>query len=401
VPDPDKLEPMFTRLAGMPVRVPPLAAVVARGRRRKIRIRAASACAVIVLAAAVGVQLPRLGSQQPAPARAAAGLCRAAPPSAAVRAALTTPVPVTVRNLVTPLGITPDGRVAYVQIQSPAFTGVAGINLRTSAIVSRIQRISYGLHVVGGYAGHFLVWTSEALDISPAYNPVREWSATTGAVRVLQVKGLGGWVESVPALNAKGTLAAWEQWQSSPQHAEIVEANLSTGQAEVIARGAVSAPFFYGHLLVWRQSPTAFSWPRSLAARNASVFPATRPAVVPPALAGAGDASLIVAHANAAAYLSPDRRTLYYSARPGQRARPLVRFRLEVLLPPAVGAGYLALGWPGSLISTVSHADLSGHWDEAVGTGNYVWFGWRFFKSYALFLIKGAAIAKLTCAAGK
>jgi hypothetical protein len=394
----DRFSQMFGPLAGAQVPVPAMAVVLARGRqrRRHARMIATAAVTAAVVAATAAVQLPSVLRPGPQVRGSRHGaLCRASEAVGGLRAMLTTPVPASDRYSLTPLGYAAATSTAYVQMRSAAYTGIAAIDPWTGAIRSPIQRTTYGNRVVGQFAGHFLVWATARA--TSGYQPVRSWSATTGGSRTLRPPGAAGFVGSAPVISITGTFAAWQE-QLAGRRAEIVEANLSTGKSVVIATGYVGAPVFYGHVLVWQQRARS-GGPGRLAARHADTFPATQAAGVPVGLTHAGDASVIVAYGGAAAYLSPDRRTLYYSARPGQRARPVTRFPLAYWLAPAVGLGYLALGAPGALISTGSHADLAGQWQQAVGTGTFVWLGSPTLSSQPWWLVRGALIATLRCAA--
>ncbi len=365
MPDLDgSIEQLFRQLAAQQLPAPSAAAVASRGRQRRRRARArtvsAAALAVVVIAAVTASRL----SATPAHHRPPTGhghhtavsrpLACPAAASAALSAELQARLPVSTQSGVTPIAISRSGTALYVLTTTEGFRGIAEENLRTGAILAKIEQLPANYTgVQGGVgAGGPLVWSSTYNDgalIAPM-TPVSMWSPTTGQVRTLEPAGQHGGALSAPVVF--GNAAAWEQADGSQQ--EIVEANLHTARTYVVARGRLGPPVVVGNALVWSASSRADGASPHLVAVTAGQFPAGQPIPVPPSLRSASEAvatrfgptspwqpvaALIASYGDATAYFSPDLTALYFSPSPSQPARLVARL-----------SGPGGTGTPGGLI---------------------------------------------------
>jgi hypothetical protein len=389
---------------------------------------AIAAVAVIALGAS---QLARSAGRTPQVTRQhrhqqGPALCTAAPSSALVRQLNARALPLSSQTGVTPIALSRDGTVIYVQTTVPGFRGIAAESLATGEVLTRIQALpqNYSGSQGGlGPAGE-LVWTnsySTPGDQSYGLTPVRSWSPRTGKLTTLEPAGQHGGALSAPAFSPGGKLAAWEQADGSTQ--EIVEANLAAGAVAVIARGHLGPPVFVGTTLAWPVADNPSGQPSHLVARNAALFPASQPIAVPRSLRGAGDGalmgsgpagswqlpiSLIASNGTAVAYFSADLTELFYSSSPSQPARLLLRLTDNAFAPGSLTLGYGYLGWStasaaGSLAGTSVLAAT-----EVVSTGSLFGNGAAVLVGRALppktsrraawHLVTASAIAAIRCA---
>jgi hypothetical protein len=363
------LDRLFGELATTRLPVPGRAGVIARGRRRRRRARGAAICGAVVVTALAGTaasQLAGRGTQRPESAvqpDSAARICRAAPDHA-LTAGLQHALPVGAKIL----AVSPDGSAAYVIVSTPRFYGIAAENVATGAVITDIATLPASRQSTAGtLAGNGdLIWFTSNITTSGATaggTPMRLWSPSTGAVITLEPPGQRGVALSPPVLaQPGGTLAAWVQADGSRR--VIVEANLSTGAAAVIATGYVGPPVFIGRSLVWAVADTAGGEPTYLVARSTAAFPARRQTAVPPVLRGISPSllgggwgslawpgqtavSLIASYGGATAYFAASLTELFYSPAPSQPARLVLRLSGGNSFSPnslGLGAGYLSWG---------------------------------------------------------
>ncbi len=163
-----------------------------RGTQQRVLLSvAALAVAVLAVAAAGAI---RLVSHQPRRGRVLASLTLcAARPTASLRAELTGPVPSALRGSVQPLGVSGDGRAAYVATDTPGFSGIAAVTL-ASGKLRKIRAFPHPLddEAFGSSDGRWLVWAevTNVQQISrnlkgPDDVTVRSWDAVTGRLRTL------------------------------------------------------------------------------------------------------------------------------------------------------------------------------------------------------------------------
>ena len=290
MPD-DLLDRLFGELASADLPVPARSRVIARGRQRRRHARACAASAVAVaVAVAAGVsQLPgsRPGSQpvQHHHGAPAAAVCQAAP-DAALTAELAHASPLSSQAGVWPLGVSPDGAVLYAETTVHGFHGIAAENLVTGAILTKIKALpaSYtGAHGGLGPDGD-VIWSSSYSTHggqgNPGMTPVQLWSPRTGRTTTLEPAGQHGGALSAPVIfPATREFAAWEQQDGGKQ--EIVEADLASRATVVIATGYFGPPVFAGNALVWPVADHKGGPAASLAARDATSFPARQRIAVP------------------------------------------------------------------------------------------------------------------------
>jgi hypothetical protein len=267
-----------------------------------------------------------------------------------VRAALDRVVPGTSQAEIEPLGVTGDGRAAYVSAWTPGFSGVAELNLATGAL-RPIRPFADPVtdQADGTASGHWLVWAQtyslSSLDRFTMY----AWNAVTGRLLRLgqSIAGPHGvsWPSPWHAPAVSGHYAAWAQGYGPGGLVEIRLANLVTGQVTTIRRGHVQPPLFDGGLVVWPESDA----PGTQTTLRAYRLAAGRLTALPAALAAVHGTEFVVTDGTRTAYLDPSLTRLYYSARPGQPAR------LALALPAGTDFDSLALA-PGTLAWTTSRA---------------------------------------------
>ncbi|HXW43158.1 MAG TPA: hypothetical protein VEL03_00115 [Streptosporangiaceae bacterium] len=433
----DMIGQRFGRLAGEELPVPPTAAVVRRGRQRRQRARgkaAAAVAAAVVIALGV-TQLARSAARTPQVTtphhrgHQSAGLCTAAPSSELRRELAGQPLPLSSQTAVTPIALSRDGTVIYVQTTVPGFRGIASESLATGDVLTDIQALPQDYSGPQGGLGPAgeLIWTnSYSTHGGESYGltQVRYWSPRAGKVTVtaLEPAGQTGDALSGPVFAEPGNkLAAWEQADGSTQ--EIVEANLVTGAVDVIARGRLGPPVFVGTALVWPVADNPSGQPSHLVAMNAGLFPASQQITVPRALRAAGDGvlmgsgpagswplpiSLIASNGTATAYFSTNLTELFYSPSPSQPARLVLRLAGNNFEagPPVLGDGYL--GWTTDsaaifLASTSSFAAVQvASGGSLFGAGDDVLVGQaqppKTSRRAEWHLVSTSAIATLQCA---
>jgi len=402
----DVLDRLFGELATTQLPVPSTAGVIARGRQRRRRGRGAAILAVLAAAALAGTaasQLAGLGAVRRGPAGVrpdrAVGICQAAPdPSLATALQRKLPIGDQV------LAVSPDGSAAYAVVSTAAFRGIAAESVATGAVLRDIAGLpASGEPTAGALGGNGdLIWftgNTTPSGAAAAGTPMRLWSPSTGAVTTLEPPGQRGIALSFPVLaEPAGTLAAWVQADGSQR--AIVEANLRTGAAAVIATGYVGPPLFVGGTLVWSVADTASGRPTRLAARIAAAFPARQQTAVPRVLRGVSPAlldggwasslawpgqtavSLIASYDGATAYFAANLTELFYSPAPSRPARLVFRLSGDSFSPNSLslGAGYLAWGtdsaasYVASTSSLAMVATTNGTTDygSAQGAGDYV-----------------------------
>ena len=269
---------------------------------------------------------------------------------ASVTAALSRPVGASLRNEVVPLGVSANGRTAYVSTWTPAFAGVAALNL-VSGTVRPIQRFAAPAtdQADGAWGGRWLVWVQtyslQSLDDFAVFG----WDSVTGRLarlgRSLRSPSGVSWPSPWHAPAVSGGYAAWAQGYGPGGLVEIRLANLRTGRITVIRTGHVQAPFFDRGLLVWPESDS----PGSPTTLHAYSLATASLAPLPPVLRAVRGTDFVVTDGVRTAYFSPGLTELYYSPAPYQTAAMVLR------LPVGVDFSYLAIG-PGALAWTTTAA---------------------------------------------
>ena len=293
---------------------------------------------------------------RPAASRSAGGrsaasvaFCRT-PPAAGLKAALSRTVRHAPGAEVLPLGISADGRTAYVSTWSAGFSGVAALNLASGGLRGIKSFADPATDQAdGSFGGRWLVWEEtyslQSLDDFTIYS----WDSATGTLRRLghSLAGPGGtaWPSPWHGPAVSGNYAAWAQGYGPGGVVEIVLADLQTGQVKVIRRGHVQPPFFDAHLVVWPESDR----PGTQTTLRAFSLVTGRPAALPPVLAAVHGTEFVATDGIRTAYFSPDLTRLYYSPAQDQRAQMVLR------LPAGVAFANLAIE-PGTLAWTTTQA---------------------------------------------
>jgi hypothetical protein len=272
------------------------------------------------------------------------------PPAAGLKAALSHAVHHAPGAELLPLGISADGRTAYVSTWSAGFSGVAALNLASGRIRGIKSFADPATDQADGtFGGRWLVWEEthslQSLDDFTIY----AWDSATGTLRRLghSLSGPGGtaWPSPWHGPAVSGNYAAWAQGYGPGGVVEIVLADLETGQVKVIRTGHVQPPFFDGSLVVWPESDR----PGAQTALHAFSLATGRPAALPVVLQAVHGTEFVVTDGIRTAYFSPDLTRLYYSAGQDQQAQEVLR------LPAGVDFADLAIE-PGALAWTTSQA---------------------------------------------
>jgi hypothetical protein len=284
------------------------------------------------------------------------------PRTPAVRAALARVVPGSGQAELEPLGVTGDGRGAYVAAWTPGFSGIAEVSLATGALRPIRAFAHPGTDQADGTAsGQWLVWAQTySLSSLDRFTMYARNAATGRLLRLGQsVAGPGGvpWPSPWHSPAVSGHYAAWAQGYGPGGLVEIRLANLVTGQVTTIRRGHTQPPLFDGGLVIWPESDA----PGAQTTLRAYSLAAGRLVALPAALAAVHGTAFVVTDGTRTAYLDPSLTRLYYSARQDQPAR------LALALPAGTDFASLALA-PGTLAWTTSRATYL----ASTGTGAYM-----------------------------
>ena len=267
--------------------------------------------------------------RRPAGSPGAAGLvfCPARPAAVLeqpLQQALASAVPGSASAEVLPLGVSADGRTAYVSAWTSGFAGVAALNLATGAL-RKIQVFADPAadQADGSSDGRWLVWADTYSLGSLDDFTIFAWDSVTGRRLRLghSIAGPNGvpWPSPWHAPAVSGSYAAWAQGYGPGGLVEIRLADLTTGRVTTIRTGHTQPPFFDGDLVVWPESDT----PGSQTTLRAYSLATGRLAALPAALRGVRGTDFVVTDGTRTAYLSPSLTGLYYSAatrQPGWRS---------------------------------------------------------------------------------
>jgi hypothetical protein len=284
-----------------------------------------------------------------APVTPALTFCRSAT-APALRARLDRAVPGSGSAEIQPLGVTGDGRGAYVSAWTSGFSGVARLALATGRLTPiRAFRDPATDQADGTAAGHWLVWAQtyslSSLDKFTMY----AYDSVTGRLRRLGTSIDGPhhtpWPSPWHAPAVGGHYAAWAQGYGPGGLVEIRLADLATGTVTTIRTGHTQPPFFDGDLVVWPESDQ----PNTQTTLRAYNVARRRLVPLPPALRAVHGTEFVATDGTRTAYLSPGLTQLYYSPRQDQPAR------LALALPAGATFADLTLA-PGTLAWTTSAA---------------------------------------------
>ncbi len=253
------------------------------------------------------------------------------PPGPSLRAALRRPVAASLRGEVIPLGLSPDGRTAYISTWTPRFAGVAALSI-ASGQLRPIRAFPHPAtdQADGSASGRWLVWEEthslRSLDDFTVY----AWNSATGQLRRLghSLRGPHGapWPSPWHAPAVSGNYAAWAQGYGPGGEVEVMLANLATGKVSVIRRGHTQPPFFDGNLVVWPESDQ----PGTQTTLRALSLSTGQPAALPAVLRAVHGTEFVVTDGTRTAYLNPGLTALYYSPAQYQRARVVLRLKAGV-----------------------------------------------------------------------
>jgi hypothetical protein len=283
-------------------------------------------------------------------------------PTASLTAALARTVPASLNGEVIPLGMSADGKTAFVSTWTSGFSGVAALNLATGS-VRHIQRFRNPQkdQADGASGGQWLAW-EETYSLSTLDNfTVYAWNSATGRLLTLG-HSLNGpsnspWPSPWHPPAVSGDYAAWAQGYGPGGVVEIRLADLATGQVRVIRQGHTQPPFFDGNFVVWPESDR----PGAQTTLHAFSLETMKPAALPTVLRPVHGTEFVVADGTRTAYLNPGMTGLFYSPAQDVPAR-------EVLSLPS-GDYFSALAMsPGALAWTTTAATYV----ASTRTGGYV-----------------------------
>ena len=347
------------------------------GSARRAAAAAAAGLAGLVVAAIAGC-----GTRPSQPAAADAwpawsALCPVPPPPS-LAAQLARTVPESLDGEVVPLGLSANGRTAYVSAWTPGFSGVAALNLRGGGIRHIQPFPDPAVDQADGSSGaRWLAWEQtvslQSLDDFTVY----DWDSVTGRLRTLghSLAGPDGtpWPSPWRAPAVSGSYAAWAQGYGPGGEVEIRLADLATGQVRVIREGHTQPPFFDRDLVVWPESDR----PGAETSLRAFGLTTGRPAALPAVLRGVRGTDFVVTDGVRTAYLSPDLTSLYYSPAQRLRARAVLRLPAgDYFADLAMGAG--TLSWTTTAATylastkTGAYAAVTPQYGDAIGSGSGV-----------------------------
>ncbi len=228
-------------------------------------------------------------------------------------------MPASLDSEIVPLGLSADGRTAYVSAWTPRFAGVAALSLATGHLRHiRAFRNPAADQADGSSGGHWLVWVETHSLRSLDGFTVYAWDSVTGQLRRLghSLRDRHGipWPSPWHAPAVSGNYAAWAQGYGPDGEVEVMLANLATGKVRVVRRGHTQPPFFDRNLLVWPESDQ----PGTQTALHAVSLSTGRPAALPAVLRAVHGTDFVVTDGTRTAYLNPGLTALYYSPAPGQ-----------------------------------------------------------------------------------
>jgi hypothetical protein len=278
-----------------------------------------------------------------------------------LRADLRQPVRASLAGEVVPLGMSADGRTAYVSAWTSRFAGVAALRLATGRLRPiRAFPDPAADQADGSSGGRWLVWEETHSLHSLDGFTVYAWDSVTGRLRrighSLHPRHGGPWPSPWHAPAVSGNYAAWAQGYGPGGEVEVMLADLATGKTSIVRRGHTQPPFFDRNLLVWPESDQ----PGAQTTLHALSLGTGRPAMLPAALRAVHGTAFVVTDGTRTAYLSPALTALYYSPAPARQARLVLR------LPPGVDFADLAIA-PGSLAWATTRATYLG----STTTGGY------------------------------
>jgi len=329
-------------------------------------------------------------------------------PAATLRAELSRTVRRSLQGEILPLGVSADGRMAYVSAWTRGFSGVAELNL-ASGRLRRIQRFadSSSDQADGSSGGRWLVWEEtyslQSLDDFTVYS----WDAATGRLDRLgqSLRGPGGtpWPSPWHAPAVSGHYAAWAQGYGPGGLVEIRLANLQTGRVRVIRQGHLQPPFFDRGLVIWPESDS----PGTQTSLHAYSLATGRSAALPPVLRAVHGTEFVATDGTRTAYFSPDLTALYYSPSSQQQARVVLRLpRGQDFAGLSIGSGSLA--WTTSRATylastqTGAYTQVTPTYGYATGSGSVMLIsdppaGKSLHPILALHVVRAAALAWPAC----
>ncbi len=284
-------------------------------------------------------------------------------------------MPASLAAEVVPLGLSADGRTAYVSAWTSRFAGVAALRLATGHLRPiRAFPDPVTDQADGSSGGRWLVWEETHSLRSLDGFTVYAWDSATGRLlrigHSLRRPGGGPWPSPWHAPAVSGSYAAWAQGYGPGGEVEVMLADLATGKISVVRRGHTQPPFFDGNLLVWPESDQ----PGAQTTLHAVSLGTGLQAVLPAVLRAVHGTAFVVTDGTRTAYLNPGLTSLYFSPAQDQQARVALR------LPAGVDFADLAIA-PGSLAwattratylastTTGRYARVTPRYGDATGSG--------------------------------
>ncbi|MGZ4258359.1 MAG: hypothetical protein ACXVRE_11405 [Gaiellaceae bacterium] len=265
--------------------------------------------------------------------------CRAPRPRTFDRLLAKSVIPLSRRASVLPIVGAGDGRSFFAQLYSPAFSGIARIDVRTSH-VTRIRRFpnAHDDQADGSFDGRWLVWNEyHSLSDFFADFTTFAWDSRTGSVTQIGAAtpkpGGGFWDSGWRQPDVRAGLATWTQGVGPDGQTEVHVYDLTTGVDRVVRHGHAQGSFFVaGPLVVWPESLSPGAFTRMLAAD-----PRTGAAVsTPPALARLRGISTLFTDGRGLAHPSAQFTSLWWTGSLSSRA--------ERVFKPARATNYLDNG---------------------------------------------------------
>jgi hypothetical protein len=209
-----------------------------------------------------------------------------------------------------------DGPV-MAEVHDGSVSGVALVRPGNGAIVKMIESFSPVSQATGAYDGEYAVWKESHTTGSTDDFTVKEWAASTGAIRTVGGAHYGSHHQAIQSSVQDpviaGDHAAWVESLRNDGSGEIVVLDLRTGQRTIVHRGHPGWIALTRTEVIWAES----SAPGASTTIRALELSSGRSTAAPKPLAKARGAWGFVTDGSAWAWVGVGADTTVYGAAPG------------------------------------------------------------------------------------
>jgi hypothetical protein len=285
-------------------------------------------------------------------------------------------VPLSRTTPLRPMAAANDGRSLFAMIFTPSFTGVAEINVQTSA-VTRIRAFpdptpangsEQADQAWGAFDGRWLVWNEYRGETNFNDFTTWAWDSRTGDLRQIgaATRGPSGqfWESPWRGPDVRDGVATWVQGVGPDSLGEVHTYDLRSGRDRVVRRGHPSGAFMLAHhFVVWAESPKRGASTRMY---TANALTAKR-IQTPRALRYANGVSGLYTDGQHIGYPSPRYRSLWWSPSLAKKPQKILTARglNHIDNDVQINGRYIGFGiWPGVFIAdtkTHRYVQIFGH----------------------------------------